>query len=102
MDHVTVGVASGGKSLLTDEPVRIYYTDWLGKCSWRRVVPRRVYLGTHRGYGPNPVYLLDAYDLDAKVMRTFAMGGVNRWVDETTYLRSLKDSNALLEGGETC
>lgn len=70
---------------------RIYYTNWRGESSWRRVVPRKLFWGNSPYHDGEGHYLL-AFDLDRKAMRTFRMDDVHQWVDEATYQARLKDA----------
>ncbi len=81
---------------MTEDQVRIYYTNWKGESSWRTIIPRKMFLGVAEWHDGEQ-YLLDAYDVEKKAMRTFAMEMVHQWVSEKTYTRNLKKTRELEE-----
>jgi predicted DNA-binding transcriptional regulator YafY len=81
---------------MSEDQVRIYYTNWKGESSWRTVIPRRFYLGAVEWH-PGEQYLLDAFDVEKRAMRTFAMEQVHTWVSEATHQRNLKEARELEE-----
>lgn len=76
---------------MAEEEVRIHYTNWRGETSWRRIIPRKLYHGTSE-FHEGEKYLLDAFDVEKRVMRTFLMEDIFPWVDEVTYQKSLKQA----------
>lgn len=61
--------------------VRILYTNWRGEKRWRHIRPLRTRFGA-TDWHPEPQELLDAIDLERGVERTFAISGIERWVEE--------------------
>lgn len=60
--------------------VTIVYTNWRGQTDTRRIAPRP---GTLRfeatEHHPDPQWVFDAFDLDKKADRTFALKDVHSW-----------------------
>lgn len=59
--------------------VTIEYTNYKDETSVRHIIPVRLYFGS-TVYHPEDQWLLQAYDLDKKAERTFAMNGVHAWI----------------------
>lgn len=59
--------------------VRIDYTNFKGRRSWRRIEPLTIYRGQN-SWHPELQWLLDAIDLDdSKKVKSFAMSGIHEW-----------------------
>jgi len=50
------------------------YTDYLGKLSVRRAIPKRFWHGSTQ-YHPNEQWIMTAYDMDTEKDRDFALSG---------------------------
>lgn len=58
--------------------VKILYTNYKGKVAWRNIIPKRIeYTSTehHPGYQ----WILQAFDVDKKANRSFAMLDIHQW-----------------------
>lgn len=53
-------------------PLVIEYKNWRGETSTRHIFPRKTYFGSNQ-YHKEPQWLLEAWDINKGVMRTFAM-----------------------------
>jgi predicted DNA-binding transcriptional regulator YafY len=62
----------------TARAVRIRYTNHRGETFDRRVVPVAIRWGSDLWH-PTPQWLMDAFDLDKRESRTFALRDVGRW-----------------------
>lgn len=62
----------------TATAIEILYTNYRGETSRRRVVPSSLRYGSTE-YHPEPQWLLDAFDLEKRAERTFAMRDVQEW-----------------------
>jgi len=58
--------------------VVIKYTNYLGETTERHIIPIRIYFGSTQ-YHQEAQWLLEAFDLDRDVARTFALKGVLGW-----------------------
>ena len=67
---------------MNEKAVRICYTNWRGETAYRNIVPGRIRWGSNEWH-PGPQWLMDAYDLDKKASRTFAMEDVLEWKGAT-------------------
>lgn len=63
---------------LTSPPVRIRYTNYRGETADRRIRPRRLWHGTTEWH-PEPGFLLEAEDVERRVIRDFAVGDIETW-----------------------
>lgn len=61
-----------------EQTVVITYLNHRGEISERRIIPYTFGLGS-TDYYPSPQYLLEAYDLDKKAMRTFSLNNILNW-----------------------
>jgi predicted DNA-binding transcriptional regulator YafY len=58
--------------------VTIRYTNYRGETAIRRIIPREVrFISTE--WHPEPQWVLEAYDLDRKAERSFAIKDINDW-----------------------
>lgn len=62
------------------EPLKFVYRNWKGDVALRAVSPLRVYRGTTEWHADEQ-WLLEAYDLEKKAPRTFALASVVCWPD---------------------
>jgi len=58
--------------------VVIKYTNYLGETTERHIIPIRIYFGSTQ-YHQEAQWLLEAFDLDRDVVRTFALKSVLGW-----------------------
>ena len=56
----------------TREELRFTYTNYRGEVAERRIHPQRIYFG-NTPWHPDTQWLMEAYDLDRKEMRDFAL-----------------------------
>jgi predicted DNA-binding transcriptional regulator YafY len=61
-----------------DQVAEFDYVNYKGEFGVRTVVPVRFFWG-ESDYHPGYQWLLEAFDLDRRDMRTFAMSGVKNW-----------------------
>lgn len=65
---------------MTEErTVRILYTNYRGETSLRQIVPERIHFASTEWH-PEPQWLLDAFDVDKKATRSFAMKDIRAWI----------------------
>jgi predicted DNA-binding transcriptional regulator YafY len=67
----------------TDQVVVLFYVDERGETCTRRVLPERIWFGCtdwHR----EPQWLLDAFDVDRRAVRSFAMQRIEQMRPDTT------------------
>ena len=62
----------------TTAVVTIDYTNHRGERRDRRIVPRRLWFG-ESPWHPGKQWLLDAWDVEAEAMRTFAVAAIHSW-----------------------
>ena len=60
------------------DTISIVYTNWKGKTAIRRITPLNFYHGSTE-YHPKPQWLVDAWDLEKKANRTFALKDIHVW-----------------------
>jgi predicted DNA-binding transcriptional regulator YafY len=60
--------------------VLIDYMNWRGERSMRRIVPRSIFFGSNEWH-PEPQWILKAFDLQKRGIRTFAMNKIHEWRD---------------------
>jgi hypothetical protein len=71
-----------------EQVVTIGYLNHRGEISIRTIIP--TYFGWGKNdYHPEPTFLLDAYDLDKRAHRTFAMNNVLFWKGDY-YAKTIK------------
>lgn len=58
--------------------VRILYTNHRGETAWRRIVPKRIWLGKTEWH-PQEQWLLEAFDVEKQADRDFAMKEIKEW-----------------------
>jgi predicted DNA-binding transcriptional regulator YafY len=58
--------------------VVINYTNHKGETSDRKILPQKFYFDSTKWH-PEPQWLLDAFDLDKQVPRTFAVKDIHSW-----------------------
>lgn len=60
------------------EIVSIVYTNYRGETAVRHVIPRKIWFGG-TDWHHKKQWLLDAYDIDKKADRSFAMKDIGSW-----------------------
>lgn len=60
------------------EIVFIVYTNYKGKTSVRRIIPKQLFFG-HNEWHTEDQWLMVAYDLEKEADRTFALKDVKAW-----------------------
>lgn len=63
------------EAMITDAPVTIFFTDSSGVNRERSVIPQRVWYGCTEWY-PKEQWLLDAYDTERHVVRSFSLATI--------------------------
>jgi predicted DNA-binding transcriptional regulator YafY len=58
--------------------IEILYTNYRGETARRKIVPWSLRYGSTE-YHPEPQWLLEAFDLEKKAGRTFAMHDIAEW-----------------------
>jgi predicted DNA-binding transcriptional regulator YafY len=58
--------------------VEIVYTNYRGATDRRRILPSRLWFGCTEWH-PQPQWLLDAWDLDKRALRSFALCDIAGW-----------------------
>jgi len=58
---------------------KIVYTNYRGETAIRTVVPVKIWFGSCEWY-PDEQWLLNAYDLDRRADRTFALKNIKAWL----------------------
>ena len=58
--------------------VDVLYVNYRGETAMRRIIPGHLFFG-HTEYHPDDQWLLDVFDYDKKVSRTFAMKDIKEW-----------------------
>jgi predicted DNA-binding transcriptional regulator YafY len=56
----------------------IDYTNYRGERARRRVLPNRLWFGA-ADWHPEPQWILDAWDIEKGVIRSFAMRDIHSW-----------------------
>ena len=76
-----VEVEAAGKRLEdeADHTVYLYYTNWKGARSLRRVLPERIWFGRSAWHNYEPQWFLKAHDLEKNEGRDFALKAVVGW-----------------------
>lgn len=64
---------------IQEEIVTIVYTNWKGVTSTRHIMPKRLYFGSTEWH-TEAQWLLEAFDVDKQVVRTFAMKDIHEWI----------------------
>lgn len=60
------------------EVVKILYTNYRGEKTDRKIIPQKLWFGSTQ-YHKEKQWLLDAYDLNKKAKRTFAIRDITYW-----------------------
>ena len=64
--------------MVPDQAVRILYANHRGEVATCTIVPESITHGVSEWH-PAPQWLLWAYDLDKRAVRTFAMSAIQKW-----------------------
>jgi len=59
--------------------LKFEYRNWKGRSSLRCVLPTKIYWGSTE-YHKQEQWLMEAYDLDKKALRTFAVTDIIRYI----------------------
>lgn len=70
------------KTIPNGKVVEIDYTNYQGKRERRYIIPVRLYFSTNNQWHPEPQYILEAYDINKRANRDFAMSKVHAWNDQ--------------------
>ncbi|MCG8150641.1 hypothetical protein GUY44_09130 [Pimelobacter simplex] len=69
-------------AMVYDEPLTILFTDSTGVNRERSVIPQRVWFGCTEWY-PQEQWLLDAYDTERHVVRSFSLAAIHGFEGHT-------------------
>lgn len=61
-----------------EKTVKLLYTNYRGETNIRTIIPKKIWFGG-TDWHPEEQWLLDAYDIDKKADRTFAMKDIKTW-----------------------
>ncbi|MCR5146860.1 MAG: WYL domain-containing protein [Clostridia bacterium] len=61
-----------------NKKVKILYTNWKGVTSYRNIVPKSVEFKSTEWH-PEEQWILNAYDVDKRADRTFALKDIKEW-----------------------
>lgn len=61
--------------------VKIIYTNYRNEMSTRTIIPKKIYF-TKTDWHPQEQWLIEAYDLDKKADRSFAIKDIKSWFVE--------------------
>lgn len=61
-----------------DKIVTISYTNWKGITANRKIVPQKIFFSSNE-FHLEKQWLIEAHDVDKKVMRTFACKNIYSW-----------------------
>ena len=70
--------ASGSMDYNKEEVVSIVYTNYRGETNERKIVPKKLWFGSTE-YHKEKQWLLDAFDMNKKAERTFAITDIKSW-----------------------
>lgn len=69
-------------ALVLEAVVHIDYTNYRGERAARSVVPCKVWHGTTE-FHPHAQWLMDAWDVEKRAWRTFAMKDIHSWKEDS-------------------
>ena len=58
--------------------VSVLYQNYRGVTALRRIVPRKIWFG-HTDWHPGEQWILDAFDVEKRAERSFAMADIKEW-----------------------
>ena len=61
-----------------NQKVKILYTNYRGETAIRDIIPIKIWFGS-TDWHPEEGWLMDAYDLEKKAERSFAMKDIKSW-----------------------
>jgi hypothetical protein len=61
-----------------DKIVSVLYTNYRGITARRRIIPRRIWFGSTEWH-PGEQWILDAFDLEKRAERSFAIADIKAW-----------------------
>jgi len=62
-----------------EKMVKILYTNYRGETSIREIIPQKIWFGKTEWH-PESQWLLDAYDINKKENRSFAIKDIKSWL----------------------
>ena len=62
----------------TEKHITVVYTNWKGETAIRRILPMQINFSSNEWH-TTPQWLLEAYDLDKKAVRVFAVKDIRAW-----------------------
>ncbi len=62
-----------------DPAIRIRYKNYKGEVAVRLIVPLRIFYGSNE-YHKTDQWLIEAYDMDKRANRTFALKDIQEWL----------------------
>lgn len=62
-----------------DKIVSIVYTNYKGETALRKIIPENIWFGKTEWH-PEDQWLLDAYDVEKKAKRSFALKDIRVWI----------------------
>lgn len=62
-----------------DKTVSIVYTNYKGETAIRKIIPEKIWFGKTEWH-PEDQWLMDAYDVDKKANRSFALKDIRVWL----------------------
>lgn len=71
-------IPEGAVPINEEQQIVIAYTNYKGISSVRRIIPKNIYFGSSKWH-PEPQWLLEAFDLNKKAERHFAMTDIHSW-----------------------
>ncbi len=69
------------ETLTSKGRVTITYKNWKGEISDRLIMPERIYYGKCEPWHKEEQWLLQAWDVEKKAYRTFAMCEISKWIN---------------------
>ena len=61
-----------------EKTVKILYTNYRSETAIREIIPEKIWFGETEWH-PEPQWLLDAFDVEKKASRSFAMKDIKSW-----------------------
>jgi len=61
-----------------DKKVKILYTNYRGETKIREIIPEKIWYGTTEWHPEND-WILDAFDLEKKSIRSFSIKDIKAW-----------------------
>lgn len=61
--------------------VKILYTNYRGETALRSIIPEKIWYGSTEWHNDEQ-WLIDAFDIEKKAIRNFAMKDIHKWTVE--------------------